>query len=157
MRFWGLISVALKIPREEFMKTDKFPYALNYQNIMVWYSDVLVGYHCLMLGPSASFEVLITSVSSARNQKEPVRGTSKAVCNTPASHFFLHTALHSKQCSLVLIFWIWIWFNAFVNRLLTLLPRFLWPSSLRYRDVLCQIHKNYPLLSLLKSYTAIYS
>ncbi|KAM8987792.1 E3 ubiquitin-protein ligase RBBP6-like isoform 1-T3 [Ara ararauna] len=46
----------------------------------------------------------IPGAASFRSGTEPVSRASEAVCKTPVSPFFLHTALNSKQCSLVLIF-----------------------------------------------------
>ncbi|XP_052630840.1 E3 ubiquitin-protein ligase RBBP6-like [Harpia harpyja] len=48
--------------------------------------------------------VKVTSKTCVISRTEPVSGTSKAVCKNTISHFFLHTALNSKQRSLVLIF-----------------------------------------------------
>ncbi|XP_009466261.1 PREDICTED: E3 ubiquitin-protein ligase RBBP6-like [Nipponia nippon] len=48
--------------------------------------------------------VKATSKTYVISRTEPVSGTSKAVCKNTISHFFLHTALNSKQCSLLLIF-----------------------------------------------------
>ncbi|XP_075613657.1 E3 ubiquitin-protein ligase RBBP6-like [Balearica regulorum gibbericeps] len=48
--------------------------------------------------------VKATSKRHVLSRTEPGSGTSKAVCKTTISHFFLHTALNSKQCSPVLVF-----------------------------------------------------
>lgn len=48
--------------------------------------------------------VKATSKTYVISRTEPVSGTSKAVCKNTISHFFLHTALNYKQCSLKLIF-----------------------------------------------------
>uniref|UniRef100_A0A663F2J4 E3 ubiquitin-protein ligase RBBP6-like n=1 Tax=Aquila chrysaetos chrysaetos TaxID=223781 RepID=A0A663F2J4_AQUCH len=48
--------------------------------------------------------VQVTSKTCVMSCTEPVSGTSKAVCKNTISHFFLNTALNSKQRSLVLIF-----------------------------------------------------
>ncbi|KAM6388804.1 E3 ubiquitin-protein ligase RBBP6-like [Pluvialis apricaria] len=48
--------------------------------------------------------VKATSKTSVLSRTEPGSGTSKAVCKNTISHFFLHTAPNSKQCSLVLTF-----------------------------------------------------
>ncbi|XP_010076930.1 PREDICTED: E3 ubiquitin-protein ligase RBBP6-like, partial [Pterocles gutturalis] len=42
--------------------------------------------------------VKATSKTYVISRTEPVSGTSKAVCKNTISHFFLHTALNSKQC-----------------------------------------------------------
>ncbi|XP_062470751.1 E3 ubiquitin-protein ligase RBBP6-like isoform X1 [Pezoporus occidentalis] len=45
-----------------------------------------------------------TLETAFRSRTEPASRTSEAVCKNPISPFFLHTALNSKQRSLVLIF-----------------------------------------------------
>ncbi|XP_068271214.1 E3 ubiquitin-protein ligase RBBP6-like [Nyctibius grandis] len=45
--------------------------------------------------------VKATSKTYAGSRTETASGTSKVVGTSTISHFFLHTALHSKQCSLV--------------------------------------------------------
>ncbi|XP_010074279.1 PREDICTED: E3 ubiquitin-protein ligase RBBP6-like [Pterocles gutturalis] len=48
--------------------------------------------------------VKATSKTCVISQTEPVSGTSKAVRKNTISHIFLHSALDSKQCNLVLNF-----------------------------------------------------
>ncbi|XP_062470752.1 E3 ubiquitin-protein ligase RBBP6-like isoform X2 [Pezoporus occidentalis] len=48
--------------------------------------------------------VKASSKTDVTSRTEPASRTSEAVCKNPISPFFLHTALNSKQRSLVLIF-----------------------------------------------------